>query len=284
MDGTERTCRTLAVGFFDGVHLGHQRIIARADAVLTFRNHPLSVLAPDRAPPLLMSADERIALLRTEGTDMHRPVRALRFTAAFAARSPERFIVSLRRDYPLLETICCGANWRFGAKGAGTPDILRAAGFKVKIVPYVRRKGAPISSTRIRETLAVGDVAEAAAMLGRPFVASGRIVHGKGLGKTLGAPTLNVLPPGNQPFPLRFGVYEVETPFGRGIANYGTAPTLRGRAWCRPLLEVHLLDGARVPSGGTLSVAFRKFVRPERTFADLASLRLQIAADLAAVR
>ena len=272
----------LAVGFFDGVHLGHRRILAGANAVLTFRNHPQSVLAPP-SPALLMDADERISLLATLDAPAPRAVRAMPFTRAFASRSPEQFAAFLLKTYPNLARVHCGANWRFGADGAGTPASLRAMGFDVKIARYAAYKGHRISSTRIREALAEGAIEDANAMLGRPFAVSGPVLSGKGVGRTLGAPTLNVAAAP----PLRLGAYAVETTLGRGVANYGVAPTMRCRAWTKPLLEVHLFDGAALaaaPLPAKMRVSFLAFLRPEAAFASCAALRRQIAADIAAAQ
>ena len=123
----------LAIGFFDGVHMGHRRILAGADAVFTFSNHPMSVLDPAHAPPLLMDVDERIAMLATIGAKTPRAVRAVRFTRQFAAKSPVEFADLLRREYPDIGRIHCGGNWRFGANGVGTPATLRSLGFDVKV-------------------------------------------------------------------------------------------------------------------------------------------------------
>ena len=271
----------LAVGFFDGVHLGHQKILADANAVLTFRHHPLSVIAGSHPPILLMEADERLSLLRTEGTRQPRLVQAIPFTRRFAALSPEQFAEFLREQYPTLERIHCGGNWRFGANGEGTPATLRALGFDVKVCRYAKYKGERVSSTRIRTALAEGALADANAMLGRPFAVTGAIRPGKGVGRRLGAPTLNL----SASLPLRRGVYAVDTPFGRGVANYGVAPTMGARAWTTPVLEVHLLDWTPFAKGAvpaTLRVAFLAFLRPERTFGSPAALRDQIAADIVA--
>ena len=284
----------LAIGFFDGVHRGHLRILAGADAVLTFVNHPLTVLDPDHAPPLLMDVDERLARLETEGVMQPRAVRALRFTPEFAAQPPEAFTDFLRREYPSLERIHCGGNWRFGAKGAGTPAMLRRLGFDVKVARYVLYKKERISSTRIRAALAAGLIEDANAMLGRPFAVMGAVVPGKGMGRRLNAPTLNVAAAP----PLKRGVYVVSTPLGPGLANYGVAPTMGKLAWAAPVLEVHLLEldahsqglsphpqGLSPHSQGLspshLRVEFRAFLRPEKTFPSLAALRDQIAADIA---
>ena len=273
----------LAVGFFDGVHLGHRRILAGADAVLTFRNHPLSVLDPVRAPALLMDVEERISMLRTVGTKKPRVVHAVEFTKKFASMAPEDFVSYLRSEFPDLERVHCGGNWRFGANGAGTPQTLRDFGFSVKVSRYAKCGDEAISSTRIRAALAEGDVELANSMLGRRFSVSGCAVHGKGVGCKLGAPTLNfeVSPP------LRLGVYVVDTPYGRGVANYGTAPTMGECSWQTPVLEVHLLDGCNIDEEAPerpLKVEFIRFLRPERRFGSTGALSRQIAADVKAAR
>lgn len=274
---------TLAIGFFDGVHLGHRRILAGADAVLTFRNHPLSVIRPSAAPQLLMPADERIALLRTVGAKVPRTVHAVRFTKRFASMSPEDFATYLRREFPDLKKVHCGGNWRFGANGAGTPRSLRNFGFSVKVSRYARCGDCVISSTRIRAALAEGDVDLANSMLGRRFSITGSVVSGKGIGCRMGAPTLNF----EVDSVLKRGVYVVDTPFGRGVANYGIAPTMCENSWKAPVLEVHLLDvpeGSSIPVRGPMQVEFAKFLRPERKFKNSAALCKQIAADIAGAR
>ena len=164
------------------------------------------------------------------------------------------------------------------AGGAGTADLLRDLGFRVTVVPFATWRGEPVSSTRIRTALGEGDVAAAAAMLGRPYSASGHVVDGKGEGRKLGFPTFNVVPaPGR--LPLARGVYAVETPLGRGIANWGVAPTMGDRAWSEPVLEVHLLIPPDAPPPTSLRVAFTSFIRPERTFESIADLQEQLARD-----
>ena len=274
----------LAVGFFDGVHLGHRRILAQADAALTFLNHPATVFAPERVPPLLMTTAERLAAIGAalaKQVPVAEPVRALPFTSELAALSPDAFAARLRAAYPDLDIIFCGPNWTYGANGAGNADTLRAAGFRVETVPFVVLDGAPVSSTRIRAALALGRLAEANALLGRPYAVVGTTFSGKGVGRTLGRPTINLrLPEGLVQLPL--GVYAVGTPLGPGVANYGRAPTLGARAWPEPVLEIHLPDAPEsfaVPTA--LSVSFTRFIRPERTFASLAELQAQIARDVA---
>ena len=273
----------LAVGFFDGVHLGHRKILARADAALTFLEHPLAVLAPERAPALLMTSEERIdaiaSVLRNNGRDK---VRALPFTRELADKSREGFAADLRRDYPDLETIYCGPNWNFGAGGAGDADFLRAKGFAVETMPFEQHEGLPISSTRIRVALKSGDLPLANAMLGRPFSVCGDVVPGKGEGRRLGFPTIN-LRPANLDLArlLPFGVYVVDTEFGRGVANWGLAPTMGEQAWTEPMFEVHLTESLKpLKSLVLFRFALARYLRPERRFASVEALREQIEADV----
>ena len=297
--------QSVAVGFFDGVHRGHQAILAGAARALTFRNHPLSVLAPARAPRLIMSLDDRLAAIRACGV---RDVVALDFTPELAALSPDDFIaryLSPAADGAPRPGVRCGANWNFGKGGAGDAAYLRSRGFDVTVVPFADYAGAPISSSRIRATLAAGDVAAANAMLGRPFRVAGVVRKGKGVGRTLGFPTVNLELPGLE-IDLPRGVYVVSVGGLRGLANYGVAPTMGERRWPSPILEIHFVDrtdGEGAPRARTdgegsprtrtdgegsprtppeeLEVSFLGFVRPERKFATVAELQAQIAKDVA---
>ncbi len=278
----------LAVGFFDGVHLGHQSILAQADAALTFDVHPAAILAPDRAPPLLMSKGMRLsAIAEALGRKPERvndPVKAIPFTRSFAARSPADFAGWLKSTYPRLETVFCGPNWTFGAHGTGTADTLRALGVQVETAPFVLHDGIPVSSTRIRTALASGRIEEATLLLGHPHAVAGKVVPGKGIGRTLGFPTINVILPDGLVRPP-FGVYAVATELGHGIANYGYAPTFGERAWPSPVLEVHLANpstGLALPQA--LTVSFLRFIRPEIKFPSLDALKEQIARDIEAAR
>lgn len=275
----------LAIGFFDGVHLGHQRILAGADAVFTFENHPSTVLDPNHVPPLLMSLDERVEGLRTIGANggTKRSVHAVAFTKEFASTTPAEFAEYLRNRFPLLDRIQCGANWRFGRNGAGTPEVLREHGFDVAVADCATYKGERISSTRIRMSLIDGRLDDANAMLGHPFAVSGRIVEGKGIAKELNAATLNI----RVAVPLKFGVYAVRTDLGFGVANYGLAPTMGAQAWASPVLEVHLFDGSVLSAAdapSNLRTEFMSFIRPERRFSSVDALRSQIVIDMAQAR
>lgn len=282
---------TIAVGFFDGVHLGHQAILKGADLALTFENHPLSLLAPERAPRLIMSWEDRAKAIRSLGVK----VTALAFDADLAGYSPERFLAFLQdfaadqgwnRMDPL--TVRCGANWRFGQGGVGDAAWLRAHGVDVTVVPYAEFKGEPISSTRIRRALEAGEIADAHAMMGRPYAIRGEIIPGKGLGRTLGYPTLNVRPdsPSSQTPPqLPHGVYAVEADGVRAVANYGLAPTMGAQSWKEPIWELHVLGctNVRVVERAHERTPFvfevLRFLRPERTFASIEELKIQIAKD-----
>ena len=266
--------KELAIGFFDGVHLGHQAILRGASAALTFANHPLAVLAPEKAPRLIMSVDDRVAAIQACGVG---EVRVLPFDRRLAALPPESFL----RDY--IGAGCavrCGANWRFGAGGAGDAAFLRAHGVAVEVVPFAAYEGARISSSRIRAALERGEVEAANAMLGRRFVVHGTREEGKGLGRRLGFPTLNLSPEGLA-LRLPHGVYAVEVGGARGVANYGLAPTLGDAAWREPVFEVHFRDGDASAGGGqaAVSVELLRFLRPECAFASLEDLQRQIKAD-----
>ena len=280
--------QSLAVGFFDGVHLGHQAILRGADAALTFRNHPLSVLVPEKAPRLIMSVDERVAAIKACGVG---EVTVLDFTPEFAEMSADEFV----REYLLAakgrkgaQRICCGENWRFGKGGEGNAEWLRAKGFDVEIAPYVEYKGERISSSRIRRCLENGEIEDANAMMGRRFQVLGFRIQGKGLGKAIGYPTVNLkLEVLNLKLPL--GVYEVEVEGQKAIVNYGLAPTMGDKAWRKNVLEVHLPEDSpdsldSLDSRSKLRVSFLRFIRPEKKFDSIDDLRRQIAADCATIR
>ena len=274
----DATLQGLAVGFFDGVHLGHQEILKGASAALTFRNHPLSVLAPEKAPRLIMSAEERVAAIKACGIE---DVAVPDFTPELAAMPAEEFA----RRYLQGKKVLCGENWRFGKGGEGSAEWLRAHGVEVEVVPYAEYKGERISSSRIRACLERGEIEDANAMMGRKFKVPGLMFEGKGLGRELGYPTINLKPQAlNLELPL--GVYEVEVEGQKAIANYGFAPTMGDRVWKVPVLEVHLLNSS--PStfdfaSKSTTVDFVSLIRPEKKFDSVQDLQRQIAADCATI-
>jgi riboflavin kinase/FMN adenylyltransferase len=265
--------RCLAVGVFDGVHLGHRAILEGVDTALTFSRHPLSVIAPASAPRLIMPLEERIGAIRACGVSEVKVVDFDESTADVSASdfAAEHFALG-GASAPV--RIRCGGNWRFGRAGEGNAGWLRERGIEVEEVPYAMYRGEAVSSSRIRRSLAGGEIEDANGMLGRRYSVSGRVLPGKGKGAEIGFPTLNI----ELESILRRGVYAVEVAGVRGVANYGVAPTMGADAWKCPVLEVHLLGGA-IPDGA-LKVEFLRFLRPEREFASVGELRNQIALDV----
>lgn len=287
----------LAAGFFDGVHGGHRQVLegalARARAIggqawaLTFDQHPLAVLAPQRRPPLLTPLQMRIEQLATTGLD---GCLMLPFTRDLAALDPPAFVRLLCGTRGAIREIRCGANWRFGARAAGTPEGLaamgREQGFEVVITPPRLYRGHPISSTRIRKAIQEGRVEEAAAMLGRDYAIRETVVRGRGLGRLLGMATANVHP-GAEVLPA-IGVYAVRTAIGDrlvdGVASLGWRPTFADARPDVPLLEIHLLDFAGDLYGATLDTAFVARLRDEITFPSAAALMEQVQRDITNAR
>lgn len=291
----------LATGFFDGVHLGHRQVLQSAIErareigghawVLTFEQQPLAVLAPSKCPPLLSTPEERVERLAEVGMD---GVLMLPFTRRMAVQRPESFVRWLcgrRRSgqsITRLAEIRCGANWRFGRQASGTPELLaelgREYGFKVVVVPYADYQGIEISSTRIRIAVNEGRLADAAAMLGRDFSVRGRVVHGRGVGRTLGIATANlqmqteVLPP--------VGVYAVRVSVGGevypGVVNLGYCPTFVPQRAEKPLLEAHLIGYSGDLYNQIIEVNFRRYLRAEKRFDSAEALMSQMRKDIAA--
>ena len=280
----------VAVGTFDGVHIGHQALIARAVsqartmgascALFTFQNHPLSVLAPERVPPALSSREERRGLFAALGVDL---AIAERFTQELAALSAEAFLARLMESLAP-RAIVVGENFSFGAGGRGTPDFLAAQGerwgFRVENMPLLSAAGGVVSSTRIRALLAAGDVRLAGTLLGRPFALSGVVAHGDERGRTLGFPTANLLPSASLACPAN-GVYavRVERETGGtqiGVANVGSNPTFGGK---ERRVEAHLFDFSGDLYGERLTVRFVERLRGEKKFPSAAALVGQLRED-----
>ena len=264
--------RRIAVGFFDGVHLGHRSILSGADAALTFNPHPLAVIAPERQPCLLMSLEERVAAIRGAGVG---EVFVLDFTPEFSRMTASEFLdFMMTREFSRFDTVRCGANWRFGAGGAGDWRLLSTRALNVELVDYVEYGGERISSSRIRENLAAGKVEEASAMLGGPLCKILKPVAGKGVGSSIGYATVNF----EVELPLPSGVFAVRLDGFKAIANYGFAPTAGAKAWSRRMLEVHQREG-EVSLSPAMEVSFLSFIRPERRFSSFEELRRQIETD-----
>jgi len=269
--------KSVAVGFFDGIHLGHRAVLDCVDSVLTFRNHPLTLLAPEKAPRLIMSAEKRVDTLHALGIQ---EVTMLDFTAEIAALSP----IDFARQFLEGTVVHCGENWRFGRQGLGNAEWLRQHGYEVITTPYAVFEGQAVSSSRIRQALARGKMEDVRSMLGRPYALEGLVTRGKGIGAKLGFPTVNITVTldTNCLYPP-YGVYTVEYGEKRAIANFGLAPTMGERAWKTPVLEVHFIDGVMpsIHEGSHQSIILQHFIRPERDFASFEALKRQIADDIA---
>jgi len=282
----------LAIGVFDGVHLGHRAVISRAleDAqasggsavVVTFDPHPLRVLRPNHAPRLLTSTTHKLRLIRSLGVEH---LLVLCFDSDFAATPPAHFIRALAASCERLREICVGHQWSFGRDRAGNLELLAQLGDELGFdevgVPAVRIDSEVVSSTLVRHAVEVGDLPRAAKLLGREYTVLGTVVRGDQLGRQLGFPTAN-LAAHNEQFPPD-GVYAIEALRDgatlRGVANIGVRPTVSNPGG-RRLLEVHLFDFGTDIYGDDLEVAFRSFLRPERKFESLEALRTQIAKDV----
>lgn len=281
----------LAIGMFDGLHLGHQSVIESAihsarrsgglAGVLTFWPHPSAVFRPESPTPLLMTPETKRAVLARLQVDV---LIEQHFSREFAAMEAGAFVPWLKRHLPQLAAVYVGENWRFGRDRTGDVATLiaqaRPAGLSVYSAPRLNHNGAPVSSSRIRELVAAGDVAGANAMLGYSYFSEGIVERGRQLGRTIGFPTLNLAwAPGLQP---AYGVYAVQVlaPGQRpvqGVANYGLRPTVEQTN--RPRLEVHLLEPSPLTYGDKLIVRWLQFLRPESKFGSLDELRRQIEND-----
>src|SRR5246500_4560476 len=242
----------LAIGVFDGVHLGHQAVIstsaehARAangtPVVVTFDPHPEKILRPDKAPHLLTATPHKIALIRTLGV---RHLLIVTFDKKFAATEPEDFVQQLVNDSKPLREICVGHEWSFGKNRRGNLELLKKLGaqfdFNVVGIPPVTVNGEVVSSTTIRQAVEAGDLKKAAAMLGREYTILGTVVRGDDLGKKIGFPTAN-LSAHNEQFPPN-GVYFAEANLDEirypGIVNLGYRPTVSSKT--ERILELLLL-------------------------------------------
>ena len=280
----------LAAGTFDGLHLGHQALIRRAmeeanscggtTVVMTFDRHPASLLRPEKAPKLLTRNAEKTALLAGMGLPA---LLMLEFTSDLAGMLARDFITSLAKSSPL-HAVCVGRQWSFGKGGEGNVALLKALGmeqkFEVIQIDPVMAADSPISSTRIRKAIASGEFTEASTCLGRPFLLTGNVVRGAGLGVEIGFPTANLGVEGMQLPPD--GVYAVrvhrEGRVSPGVANIGVRPTVDPTSTKRTV-EVHLFDCSEDLVGKELSLEFVKFLRGEEKFSGLDELKAQIALD-----
>jgi len=282
----------LAIGMFDGVHLGHRAVIEAAvqsarrsgglAVVLTFWPHPSELFRPENPTHLIQDAATKVRVLVTLGVDA---VVTQPFTPELACVPAAEFLPWLRQKLPRLAAVYVGENFRFGHGRSGDVAVLVAEGRKYGLTvfsaPRVNLDGEPISSTRIRRLLETGDIAAANALLGYSYFAEGVVVPGKRLGRDLGFPTLNLAwSPG---LPPRFGVYAARVSGAKspawlgGVANYGLRPTVEQSN--APRLETHVLGACPFDAGDQIKVEWLRFLRPEIRFAGVEELRAQIAKD-----
>jgi riboflavin kinase/FMN adenylyltransferase len=287
----------VAIGIFDGVHLGHRSVIESAvqsarhmggvSVVLTFDPHPSVILKPGNPTRMILDLPSKLAKIGSLGVDA---IVVQPFTTDFAAISAEDFVPFIKRHLPRLAGIYVGENYRFGKGRRGDVAMLVAEGRKHGITvfsaPRVNLDGEPISSTRIRERILAGDMKGAAALLGYVYKAEGTVVHGKHLGRKIGFPTLNLgWSPDLRPL---YGVYAVRVSGSKSygwlpaVANYGLRPTVEQAE--EPRLEIHLLVACPYGAGDPVTVEWVRFLRPERKFAGIEELKAQIARDVAEAR
>jgi riboflavin kinase/FMN adenylyltransferase len=281
----------VTIGNFDGIHLGHQAMLARLTAraasvgalptVLTFEPHPREIFMPESAPTRLTSLREKLEIMRGLGV-AH--VHVCRFTRPFAALSAEDFVERILVQGLRARYVLVGDDFRFGARRAGDFALLRQlgerSGFEAEAMHTVEAAGQRASSTAVREALAGGDMATAAQMLGRPYSISGRVVGGDQLGRKIGYPTANIQLKHNRP-PLT-GIFAVrvqglDQPDWPGVASLGTRPTVHANG--RPTLEVHLFNFDQSIYRRHLRVEFLHKLRDEAKFPSLEALIAQIDED-----
>ncbi len=286
----------LAIGMFDGVHLGHQQVIRQAisdasqqeglSAVVTFDRHPNTVVAPDRVPQLIYTLPQKVRAIEALGVNA---ILLLEFNEQFSRKTGEEFIRELVIAFGRIHSVCVGSSFHFGFRRSGSVPLLQSLGKELHFIVHglsaVSLDEQAVSSTRIRDAVRAGNLDEAGQMLGREYSLAGVVQRGDGLGRKLGIPTANidaaglVLPPG--------GVYAVHcTARGknhRAVLNIGYRPTLRNPAH-ELRVEAHLLDFEGDLYGLEMETTFVQKLRDERKFPSLEALREQIGADIRAAR
>ena len=279
LDDAEPRPRRVAVGEFDGVHLGHREVIRGSDTVLTFDPHPLQVVRPEAAPKLLTSLDAKAELIEALGVD---ELVVIPFDQRFAQQSPQEFIDHVLIDRLRAERVSVGENFRFGHRAAGDPALLEADGrFETRVVPLVEVDGEVVSSSHIRGLLLAGEVELAARFLGAAFELRGEVVEGDRRGRTLGFPTANIVPDEALVCPGH-GVYAARADDACAAVSVGVRPTFgTGRA---VLVEAYLIDRDVELYGRRLAVQFIQRLRGERRFESAEALVEQMRADVQSTR
>ena len=286
VDGT-----VVTVGTFDGIHRGHAAVLREIErraadrglrsVLVTFDRHPLTVVRPEEAPPLLTTPDEKKEILAQSGLDH---VAFLPFTRSLSLYEPEEFVKLILVDRIRVRELVIGHDHGFGRSRSGDVDTLRRTGerwgFDVDVVGEITVDSEPVSSTRVREAVAAGRVEDAARGLGRPYSLRGPVVQGMGRGRDLGFPTANLRPPDGRKLLPSEGIYAVraslESEVREGLVHLGPRPTFAGSP---PSLELYLLDFDRDIYGETVRVDFLTRLRDVRSFGSSAELVEQMKED-----
>ncbi len=286
----------LAIGMFDGVHLGHQAVIDAAihsarsggdeglSGVLTFWPHPSRIVSPKKPARQIMMPEIKSQFLHELGVQI---VIQQRFDSALAETEAEDFLPGLKKALPGLKSVYVGENYHFGrGRRGGLPLLVQQAGelgLGVYSAPRIKRNGRDISSTRIRANLIEGKIEKANDLLGYAYFSRGTVESGMGRGAKLGFPTLNLS--WNPELPPAFGVYAVMVlaegsgKYCPGVANYGVRPTFSDQSV--PILEIHLFDETSLGPGDNMKVLWKSFLRPEKRFSDSEALKSQVSSDKA---
>lgn len=290
LDTLQQAPSVVTIGNFDGVHVGHRALIQHAvthakaagvrSVVMTFDPHPNAVIGRFDAPKKIQPLDERLDTLAASGVDL---VLVMPFTAELAALTPAQFVTDVLLGSLNVLRVVVGDNFRFGRDAEGDVTFLSQAGeqhgFAVDVFGLLELDGTPVSSTKLRERIARGDMSWSAAALRRPFALTGEVVHGEARGRELGFPTANVHVADDLVFPGN-GVYACEAEVNgtryAAVTNVGVRPTFGG---VEPRIEVHLIDTTADLYGKTLSVAFIARIRDERPFDGIDALIAQIGKD-----
>ena len=292
----DRVPVALAIGNFDGVHRGHQALLAQlvaaarrhrlSPAVMTFEPHPRELFTPDRAPARVANIRDKIEALAANGIER---VFIQHFSRRFASLAPEQFISDVLVGGLDARCLLVGDDFRFGARRTGDVDLLRSRaaryGYSVEQLATVQEHGVRVSSSEVREALAAGNLAHAAALLGRPYAISGRVLHGRKLGREIGFPTLNLRLAHRRP--AARGIYAVKVhclgdDVRSGVASIGLRPTVEDSD--RWLLEVHLFDFAQDVYGRLIRVELVHKLRDETKYESLNALSDAIRNDATTAR
>jgi len=272
----------MTIGNYDGIHLGHQSLINQVielskdkgiqSAVMTFEPHPREFFQPNEAPSRIISLREKLEFFESKGIDR---VHVIRFDELFANLTASDFLKILKENL-LVKLLVLGEDFRFGKNRVGSLNDFIEAGIKLTVATVIQLGNSRVSSTRVREALSKANFNEVQALLGRPFVISGRVTHGDKRGREIGFPTANIHMFHERP-PLR-GVFAVKLDNFNGIANLGTRPTIGGAEKLN--LEVHIFNFSKDIYGKHVHVTFLQKIRDEKKFKTIDELRQQIILDV----